>query len=199
MQRRRITKTTILSGIFTLVPAIFFFIVLENAFHLVNHASKPLARFFRLPGIPELTLLEIASIIIVLFICVVFGFYIQARFEKRRWARFKIESRILMHLPGFSFIETMHENLEGINRDKIQQLVMVRCDGLWQLGCLFEQVQEKKQSPAIYIPGIPDPWVGTMYFLRADNIELLNSGESSLPNNTGQCASELLAKNWIEN
>ncbi|MCU7552316.1 DUF502 domain-containing protein [Chitinophagaceae bacterium LB-8] len=190
-------KSTLLSGIITLVPLLVFFIVVAKAYDWIKRLTKPIIRLFPTDSYLSLPVQELVAVLVMFLICIIVGLIANSRKGKRKWLVTKLENAILVHIPGYTIMKSMGENMSGMmNQDK-QQVVIARFDDSFQLGFLMEKVEGKENISAIYIPGTPNPWSGSLCFLSNDRIQRLNISYSealTCIKNGGLGASALLQK-----
>jgi uncharacterized membrane protein len=80
-----------------------------------------------------------------------------------------IEESLLGNIPGYTFRKKAGESLIGFDMEKSYPIVMVDIEGAWQIGFLIEHVDENYK--AVYVPGVPSPWSGSLYFVTNEIIK----------------------------
>ena len=84
-----------------------------------------------------------------------------------------MDRSLLDFSPGYAFIKGFADNLrqtEEISSSFVP--VMVRFDDYFQIG--FETEQLPNGKVAIYLPGAPNPWSGSVVFVSNDRIKPLS-------------------------
>ncbi len=116
-------------------------------------------------GIP--LLMAIITILICLFIM---GLLSKTREAKKSvdW----LESAILSNIPGYSFIKGIGESIVGAEDNKMQEVVFGWIEDSWQLSFVTERLENG--LIAVYVPGAPSPWSGSLYFMTEEKIKKLD-------------------------
>jgi uncharacterized membrane protein len=151
-------------GVFLLVPIMVFVMLIAKALGVLRGLVAPLAgEMGPLAGIPAPALL--ATVVLVL-ICFLAGLV-----SKTRGARGLVEwleSTVLARIPGYTYMKGMGESVAGVEGGPAYQPVLARIEDAWQFGFIVETIEPGQY--AVYVPGAPSPWSGSVYFMAEDRI-----------------------------
>jgi uncharacterized membrane protein len=157
-------QATLVRGVFVLVPILVFGLLVAKAIGMLRGVVLPLAgRFDALAGIPAPTLFAIVALVLL---CLAAGLVSQTR--GARWIVQWLESAVLTRLPGYSYMKGMGESVAGVEGGTTYQPVLARIEDAWQLGFIVETIEEGRH--AVYVPGAPNPWSGSVYFMAEDRL-----------------------------
>jgi uncharacterized membrane protein len=141
-------------------------IIFQHANRLIGHVTKPI--MVRLPedhlfGMP---VIDILSVLLLLFICFVAGLLATTPLASR-FVR-ALEDRFLSKVPAYEVARIKFT--APLRFDEAGELrpVLVRFDDLSQIGFEIERLEDGKV--VVYIPGAPDPWSGTVSIVTADRV-----------------------------
>jgi len=106
-------------------------------------------------------------LVVLLLICYLAGLLASTMPAKKiiSW----IEDSVLANIPGYTFMKKAGENLMGFDTEKSYPVILVSIEEAWQIGFLIERVDES--HIAVYVPGAPSPWSGSMYFMPNERIK----------------------------
>jgi uncharacterized membrane protein len=164
----RFLKATVIGGALFLVPIVVLLGILGKAFEFFRKLTVPLAEALPetiIAGIPTPRLL--AFLAIVLF-CFLAGLFARTALAKRAVAW--VESALLSNIPGYTFMKNMGESVAGV-QGKNQEVVLARIEDAWQIAFVVERMQQG--HVAVYVPGAPNPWSGSVYLMTEDRIKPL--------------------------
>ena len=106
-------------------------------------------------------LLDVAAIAVVLLLCLLAG--LEARRTNAQKLRNKLDQILLGSFPGYAFVKSLAENMQhGEELATSFVPVLVRFDDFWQVA--FETDRSSGGIVALYLPGAPNPWSGTVWF-----------------------------------
>lgn len=133
----RIIKATITGGILFLIPVILLAVVSEKAFGLSQKILEPIVHSFPDKTVAGIALKELFAVLLILILCFLAGLFASTKYA-RAFVR-NIESRILSHIPGYTFMKKIGEGMIGLEGRDDLKVVLVRVDDAWQLAFLMEQ------------------------------------------------------------
>jgi len=158
-------QETLVRGIFLLVPLMVFGMLVAKALGLLRTLLAPLAsRVGEVPGIPMPVLLSIVVLVLII--------YAAGLISKSRGARGLIgwmESAVLSRIPGYTYMKGMTEHVAGVEGGPRYEPVLARIEDAWQLGFIVETIEAGQY--AVYVPGAPNPWSGSVYFMAEDRVK----------------------------
>lgn len=163
----KIIKTTLLGGVFFLVPLILLIVLLEKGYVILQKITLPLVSHLPRIKVLGLALEELAGIIILVFICLIAGLF--SRSTRARKVIQKLEDSVLSFVPGYSFMKKTNENIMGLESNEDLKVVLVPTDAGLQFAFVVEQINEN--NFAVFVPDAPNPWSGSVCFVEKKDIK----------------------------
>lgn len=190
----RILRTTIVGGVFFLVPFVVLILVIGKALKILRAVTVPLAERIPVESVIGLETPGALAAVILILICLLAGLFARTPVAKKivRW----LESVLLSNLPGYSFIKNMGEEAAGAAPAHRQQAALIRFDDAWQIGFIVEHITEDRV--VVFIPDAPNPWTGSVYIFDEDRVMPLKGTSTSAVKclqRLGEGTGELLDKN----
>jgi uncharacterized membrane protein len=163
-------KTTVVGGFVFLVPAVIVVVALGKLIGALKVLAKALAPLFgietRLGGL----VLDLLAVTVTILLCFVAGLLARRASAKRM--REKLDATLLNSFPGYAFIKGFAENLRQTEELAGSFVpVLVRFDDYVQIA--FETHREPGGKVAVYLPGAPNPWSGSVVYVANERIEPL--------------------------
>jgi uncharacterized membrane protein len=169
-------RTTLLGGIVFLIPVVLLLVVLGQAVTWIRVVSDPVVD--RLPDtfVDHAIAAYLLAGVILLLLCLVAGLVSRTRTAARMMEI--MEARVLAHVPLYLVLRSKIQAM--LRTDEVQDLrsVMVRFDDLWQLAFQIERVEGG--MVAVFLPGAPDPWSGSVAVVEAERVQELDLGVPSV-------------------
>jgi uncharacterized membrane protein len=162
-------KTTMVGGILFLVPIIIFIAVIGKALELTKKLAAPLSVLIPLDSIGNIAMVNLLALNIVLLICFLAG--LAAKSTLARKSIGNLESRVLSKIPVYGLLKSKIDAIVQPEKAEGMKPVLARFDDSWQIAFEVERIQEG--GVAIYLPGAPDPWSGSVCFVTEDRIQPL--------------------------
>jgi uncharacterized membrane protein len=162
-------KTTMVGGILFLVPIIIFIAVIGKALELTKKLAAPLSVLIPLDSIGNIAMVNLLALGIVLLICFLAG--LAAKSTLARKSIGNLESRVLSKIPVYGLLKSKIDAIVQPEKAEGMKPVLARFDDSWQIAFEVERIQEG--GVAIYLPGAPDPWSGSVCFVTEDRIQPL--------------------------
>ena len=75
-------------------------------------------------------------------------------------------------------MKSMGESFAGIDIDQGYETVLARFDDGWQIAFMVERIEDG--HVAVFIPGAPSPWSGSVFLMTEDRIKPLNIPNKSV-------------------
>jgi len=164
-------KTTIVGGILFLLPVALVLLVLNHAFKLAGKVVQPLLDTLNfdhtIAGIGTATALAV-----LLLITVSFAAGIVARTNRGRRISGWFENSLIGGLPQYQLVKSMGEGLAQIEGADDLKPALISIDGGWQMGYLLGPLEN--DWLAVFVPQAPTLTSGSVMYLPADRIKLLN-------------------------
>jgi uncharacterized membrane protein len=164
-------KTTAIGGFVFLIPAVIVFIALGKLIGGLKTFAKALAPVFGIETSLGGFVLDIAAFAVTVLICFAAGLLARRAAAKR--VREKLDRSLLNFIPGYAFVKGFADNLrhtEEISASLVP--VMVRFDDYVQMA--FETERLPNGNVAVYLPGAPNPWSGSVVFVSNERIKPLS-------------------------
>lgn len=162
-------RTTVIGGVFYLVPIVVFVAVIGKALGITRKLVAPLAQIFQLHGPLSFLSERVLAIVVIVLFCFSAGLIAKTRAGKgfTRW----LEANVLSLVPGYTLIQSMTESRSGAEEQSGREAVLARIEDAWQIALLVERLDNG--HVAVYIPGAPNPSSGSVYFMTEDRIKPL--------------------------
>jgi uncharacterized membrane protein len=163
-------RATLIGGVVFLIPACLAFFVLGKVFNILRALAKALGSWLGIAGPLGGLLLDVAASAVVLLLCLLAG--LMARRATARRLRNKLDEILLGSFPGYAFVKGLAENMQqGQELATTFVPVLVRFDDFWQLA--FETGRSPGDMVALYLPGAPNPWSGSVVFVLPERVSKL--------------------------
>jgi uncharacterized membrane protein len=163
-------KTTIVGGFVFLIPAVIVVVALGKAIGTLKALAKALSSFFGIESLVGGFVLELFAITATVLVCFIAGLLANGASAKR--LRERLDTTLLNSFPGYAFIKGFAESLR-----QAEQLagsfvpVLVRFDDYVQIA--FETHRDSAGKVAVYLPGAPNAWSGTVVYVSGERVESL--------------------------
>jgi uncharacterized membrane protein len=162
-------KMTIVGGFVFLIPAAILVVALGKVIATLKALAKTLSPLFGIESSVGGFVLELLAIIVTVLLCFVAGLLAKRASAKR--LRERLDTTLLNSFPGYAFIKGFAENLRQAEQLAGSfQPVLVRFDDYDQIA--FE-TQRDAGKVAVYLPGAPNPWSGTVVYVSQERVEPL--------------------------
>ncbi|MEJ2540645.1 MAG: DUF502 domain-containing protein [Gemmatimonadota bacterium] len=166
----RIVRTTLLGGVTFLIPLVVLLVVAGTALDWVRRLTDPVARTFP-PSFGDRVILANTLAVLVLIVVCFFAGLVAHTAVARRLVDV-LEDQILNRIPFYAVLKTKADALLRADEAGALLPVMLRFDDSWQLG--FEVERVDGEYVAVFVPGAPDPWAGSVLIMEADRVSPLD-------------------------
>ena len=156
-------------GILFLVPIIIFIAIIGKALELSKKLAAPLSVLIPLDSIGNIAMVNLLALGIVLLICFFAG--LAAKSTLARKSIGNLESRVLSKIPVYGLLKSKIDAIVQPEKAEGMEPVLARFDDSWQIAFKVERIQGG--VVALYLPGAPDPWSGSVCFVTEDRIQPL--------------------------
>ena len=178
--RLEFIKTTVVGGVVFLIPAVIVVIALGKLFGALKVMAKALAPLFGIDSLAGGFILDLLAIAVIVLLCFAAGLIAKRATAKRLRAR--LDSTLLNSFPGYAFIKGFAENLRQTEEIAETFLpVLVQFDDYAQIA--FETQREPAGKVAVYLPGAPNPWSGTIVYVSDERVKPLAMTLTEAPRN----------------
>jgi len=162
-------KTTLLGGLVFLLPLILLIFVVGQGVQIAFSVIQPLNQVLPLETHLGKVLFYAAALSMLLFVCFLAGIAARSLFGKRL---FHAIDEKLLAFPGYALFKV---RLTGNIGDDLKKCVfapvLVDLDMKMQIGFAVEDVS--RDRTAIFLPGAPDPWSGSIIFVDKKRVQPL--------------------------
>ena len=163
-------RTTVIGGFAFLVPGVIVVIALGKLIGALKAMARAISPFFGIETFVGGLTLDLIAIAVTLLLCFAAGMLAKLGSAKR--IREKLDSTLLKSIPGYAFIKGFAENVR-----QTEELaggfrpVLVQFDDHVQVA--FETQRERTGSVAVYLPGAPNPWSGSVVYVSSERVKPL--------------------------
>lgn len=166
----RFVKTTVIGGILFLVPIVIFIAVIGKALEITGKMATPLAAVLPVDSIGDLAVVHVLALAILVLVCFLAGLTARTVIAKKLVGA--LELNVLSKLPAYALLKTKTQSM--LSAEDIEEMtpVVARFDDSWQIAFEIERIDGDKV--AIFLPGAPDPWSGSVCVVTADRIAPLD-------------------------
>lgn len=163
-------KTMVIGGVVFLLPIVVLVILVGRALELTGIIAAPIAARLSITGLAAMVVADVLAVLLLLLVCFLAG--LLARTRRAREAVGRLESRFLSKLPPYALLKAKTEGM--LNQEDVAGLapVVVRFDDSWQIAFEIERIDPDRV--ALFLPGAPDPWAGTVCVVTADRVSPLD-------------------------
>ena len=163
----RFFRTTLVGGILFLLPIIVVVIIVGKALAIAHKLVDPLAAKIPMESAIGLETPKLLAMALLVLFCFLAGFFAQTKLAQQavNW----LETTVLSNLPGYEFFKGLSENLLAAENQPVYPVVLARVEDCWQIALLMERLEAG--HVAVFIPGVPNPQSGSVYFMTEDRIK----------------------------
>ncbi len=176
-------RTTVVGGILFLIPFFVILYALWEVFKIALRVVIPLAELMPFQSLVGLETPWVLALLLLISTCYLAGVIARTKMARRLIVR--IETGVLSHLPGYSFMKVVGEEFAGDEPNERYVAILVHFDDCKKLGCLVERLAEG--YAVVYLPGSPKPWSGEIVVVEEQRVTLLTHSSRKLV----QCLSRL--------
>jgi uncharacterized membrane protein len=163
-------KTTLIGGLVFLIPIVVIMAILGKAIKIMMVVAKPLNKMIPIESVGGIAMVDILALVAVVLVCFLAGFFAKSPPGKKVFNY--LDSKLLMLLPGYSFVKGMTGSIDKKGDQKVLTPVLAKFDDLTQIG--FEVERTNNGLVAVYLPGSPDTWSGSVAYMTEDRVEPLD-------------------------
>ena len=163
-------KTTIIGGLIFLIPFVLIVSVLGKAIKTMIVVARPLEKMIPLESIGGIAVIHILAILLLVFLCFLAGLFARGSAGKRafNW----LDSKLIMMIPGYSFIKGFTGTIEKDESKTVMIPVLAKLDDQTLLGFEIERLNDGQV--VVFLPGSPDTTSGTVAYMTEDRIQKLD-------------------------
>ncbi len=187
----QVLKTTIIGGIVFLVPIIIIAAIVGKAFEIMKTVAHPLSALVPIDSVGKIAIVNLIAILLIVLVCFLAGR--AARTETAAKFVRALESKFLSHIPVYAFVKGITASIGGTEDREGMTPVLVRLDDYSQIA--FEIERLEGGDVAVYLPGAPNPWSGSVCIMTEDRVQPLDASMMAAVrtiSHLGKGSSELL-------
>lgn len=163
-------KTTVIGGILFLVPFIALVAVIGKALEITSKLATPITERLPADTVAGPIMVHLVAAGILVAICFLAG--VAAKTKAASKLVDSLETNILSRFPPYAFLKTKARSMLTPDDTAGMTAVIARFDDSWQIAFEIERVEDDKV--AIFLPGAPDPWSGSISVVTADRVAPLD-------------------------
>jgi uncharacterized membrane protein len=163
-------KTTLVGGLLFLIPVVLLVFLVQKALHLAGSGLAPVAHLLPTQSVVGIAKAQVVAVCSLLLVCFMAGLAIRTRAGARVNAQ--IERVILQRMPGFTFVKTIARGLAGLESGAEMSVALAQIHDLWMLSFVVER--HASGLFTVFVPSAPTPTAGSIYYLTADRLKLLD-------------------------
>lgn len=173
-------KTTIIGGAVFLVPLVIVVAIVGKAIQLMMIVAEPIDELIPIDTIAGVAFVNIIAILAILVVCFLIG--LAARSAVATKFGEKVNSVLLNVIPGYAFVKGITDAV-ATNTKEAEGFkpVLIRLDDFSQIG--FEVERAPGKYAVVYLPGAPNPWSGTVAYVKEERIQPLDMTVSAAVTN----------------
>jgi uncharacterized membrane protein len=187
-------KTSILGGLFVLLPLVLFYLLLSELLQVVVALATPIADLFPKGTFDAVKMPVVIGVILIVGASFVFGLALRSATLRRSclW----IERTVLGRLPLYSAVKSLARGLVGAKEDTAFRSALLHSpDGEREIVYVIEEHGDGQMT--VLVPWAPASFAGSVKIVGSDRIEMLEAsvGDASrVLSHWGVGARELLGE-----
>ena len=166
--KTRFLRTTLVGGVFFILPIVAVIVLLEKALALLDTITAPVARYMALHDVAGIRAARLVGVAFLIAICFVAG--LLAKTRQGRSVVGWLEQTILLKVPGYAALKKMGEGVAGL--EGANEVVLARIEDAWQISFLIERATDGQV--VVFVPGAPNPRSGSVYVMTPDRIRAVD-------------------------
>jgi uncharacterized membrane protein len=163
-------KTTIIGGLIFLIPFVLIVSVLGKAIKTMIVVARPLEKMIPLESIGGIAVIHILAILLLVFVCFLAGLFARSSTGKRAFDW--LDSKLIMMIPGYSFIKGFAGTIEKDESKTVMIPVLAKLDDQTLLGFEIERLSDGQV--VVFLPGSPDTTSGAVAYMTEDRVQRLD-------------------------
>lgn len=170
--------TLVLKGLLLfMLPLIMVVFILEKAFSIIQKLIHPIESHLPQEGIFGIGMLSLLSIVILFFITLLAGVWIEKK--KVKTIIPFLEDKLLVLIPGYTLLKSRVNEVIG-DLDSKCKSVLVGENDQWKFGIEIER--NENGYSMVFFPDPPDAKSGELKMIKSDSIKIIDVPMSSLTN-----------------
>jgi len=162
-------KTTLIGGLIFLIPLVLIAAVLGKAISIMIVVAKPLEKLVPFESFAGIAAVNILAFLLIIVFCFLAGLFSRSTAGKRAFTA--LDSKLLALIPGYAFIKGFAGSIKEDEEESVLIPVLAKLDDQTLMG--FEVERNENGFVAVYLPGSPNTWSGTVAYMTEDRVERL--------------------------
>jgi uncharacterized membrane protein len=195
VKKKRFTKfvvTTVIGGVIFLVPLVILAAVAIKAVEIMKMVAEPMATWLPVDTVGGVALANVIAVVGLVALCFLGGLVARHAFAGALME--KLESKVLVNLPGYVMIKKLVSGFDERNTDGLRPVVL-QLGSAERIGFEIQKLPDNRS--VVFIPSAPNPYSGITQVLPADQVTYLEVPVGSIlevTENFGHGMPELLAR-----
>ena len=164
-------KTTILGGLFALLPILLFFLLLGEILGLVVGLATPIANLFPKGTFDQAKFPILLALILIVGASFLIGVCMRSSAGKRFWSW--VEDNTIGRLPLYNALKTIFSGFTGKEGQASFKPALLKSSGGEELAYLVEDHGNGRAT--IMIPWSPTPFAGSIKIVDMEMVQLLDT------------------------
>jgi len=188
-------KTSLLGGLFVLLPLVLFYLLLSELLALVVMLATPIADLFPKGTFDEVQMPVVVGLILIVGVSFLLGLALRSAALRRLglW----VEHQLLGRLPLYNAVKSLARGLVGAQEDTaFRSAVLHSPDGEREIVYVIEEHGDGQMT--VLVPWAPASFAGAVKIISSDRIEMLDvsvGDASRVLGHWGVGARDLIGKN----
>ncbi len=162
-------KTTIIGGLFFLVPVVAVVMVVGKALDVMTAVAEPAAEVLPIDSLGGVAIVNIIAAVFVLLISFLAG--LLARTKPAKKFADTVEKAVLQKIPGYTLVKGVTNKLSSPDTEGIHA-VLVSLGPSSRVSIEIERISQNRV--VVYVPSSPNPWTGEVHVVSSDQVERLD-------------------------
>jgi uncharacterized membrane protein len=173
---RAFIKTTIAGGFLFLVPLGLTVLLVREVLQFARKLFAPIARLLPAEHVAGIAVVDLLTVVVIVAVCFVAGLFAQTRMGRAFGDR--LERAVLGRIPGFTFLKSITRDMVGLGTGTEVAAALARIEEAWVPSFVMEQ--HASGLFTVFVPSAPAPTAGSIYYLTADRVKLLDVPTSAV-------------------
>jgi Uncharacterized conserved protein len=158
-----------------LIPAVLVVLLVKQAVELTRKTLTPIEKLLPVHNIAGVAVEHLLAVVLILAVCFLAG--LAARTSPGVRLNAWLERAILRRVPGFSLIKRVTHEMANLESQSDLCVVLARIEDAWVLSFIVEKLDNGLL--AVFVPSVPTPAAGSIYYLTEDRVRRLDVSVAS--------------------
>jgi len=163
-------KTTLIGGLIFLIPFVIIVAIVGKALKIMMVIAEPFAKLVPFEAVAGIAIVNFVVVIVVILICFIAGLIARSTPGRRSFQL--LDQKLMGMIPGYAFAKGITGSIGEGDENEVMHAVLVKLDDQSMIG--FEVERTDNGLVAVYIPGSPSIWAGTVVYMTPDRVEKLD-------------------------